>query len=197
MHNTIFGTPFINTFLHHFSVVVLRLSGWKTEGHLPAEAEKCVFIAAPHTSNWDFPLTLLVAFALKLDIYWMGKASLFRFPIGGLMRWLGGIPVNREKSNNLVATSAQALIEAKRPVQLVIPPEGTRSKTRHWKTGFYYIALEAKVPILMAYMDYSRKISGIGPMLIPTGEIENDMQVVKNFYASFKGKNAAQFEIAS
>ena len=113
------------------------------------------------------------------------------------MRWLGGIPVNREKSNNLVATSAQALIEAKRPVQLVIPPEGTRSKTRHWKTGFYYIALEAKVPILMAYMDYSRKISGIGPMLIPTGEIENDMQVIKNFYASFKGKNAAQFEIAS
>ena len=177
-------------------MVVLRLTGWKTEGYLPAEAKKCVFIAAPHTSNWDFPLTLLVAFALKLDIYWMGKASLFRFPIGGLMRWLGGIPVNREKSNNLVATSAQALIEANRPVQLVIPPEGTRSKTRHWKTGFYYIALEAKVPILMAYMDYSRKISGIGPTLIPTGEIENDMQVVKNFYASFKGKNAAQFETA-
>ena len=112
------------------------------------------------------------------------------------MRWLGGIPVNREQSNNLVATSAQALMDADRSVQLVIPPEGTRSKTRHWKTGFYYIALAAKVPILMAYMDYSRKISGIGPMLVPTGDIENDMQVVKNFYAPFKGRNAAQFETA-
>lgn len=196
MRRTVFGTPIINTLLRYFSVLVLRLSGWKTEGHLPPEAHKCVFIAAPHTSNWDFPLTLMVAFALKLDIYWMGKASLFRFPIGGLMRWLGGIPVNREQSNNLVATSAQALMDADRPVQLVIPPEGTRSKTRHWKTGFYYIALAANVPVLMAYMDYSRKISGIGPMLVPTGDIENDMQVVKNFYAPFKGKNAAQFEIA-
>ena len=93
-----------------------------------------------------------------------------------------------------MAASAQALIEADGPVQLVIPPEGTRSKTRYWKTGFYYIALEAKVPILMAYMDYSRKISGIGPLLTPTGNIENDMQVVKDFYAAFKGKNADQFE---
>ena len=112
------------------------------------------------------------------------------------MRWLGGIPVNREQSNNLVAASAQAIVNADRPVQLVIPPEGTRSKTRYWKTGFYYIALEAKVPILMAYMDYSRKISGIGPLLAPTGNIESDMEVVKKFYAPFKGKNADQFEAA-
>lgn len=96
----------------------------------------------------------------------------------------------------MVAVSAQALINADGPVQLVIPPEGTRSKTRYWKTGFYYIALEAKVPILMAYMDYSRKVSGIGPVLLPTGDIENDMQLVKEFYAPFKGKNADQFEAA-
>jgi 1-acyl-sn-glycerol-3-phosphate acyltransferase len=197
MHRTIFKTPIINTLLRHLSIIFLRLSGWKIEGQLPAEASKCVFIAASHTSNWDLPYTLMVAFTLRLNIYWMGKTSIFQFPFDSVMRWLGGIAVNREQSNNLVAVSAQTLIKADGPVQLVIPPEGTRSKTCYWKTGFYYIALEAKVPILMAYVDYSRKISGIGPLLIPTGNIENDMQVVKNFYASCKGKNADQFLVTS
>ena len=193
MHNTIFTTPVVNTFLRKLSITFLKLNGWKVEGALPADASKCVFIAAPHTSNWDLPYTLMVAFALRLNIYWMGKASIFTFPFGSLMRWLGGIAVNREQSNNLVAASAQALRAAKGSVQLVIPPEGTRSKNRYWKTGFYYIAVEAGVPILMAYMDYSKKISGIGPVLHPTGDIEKDMQTVKAFYAPFKGKNADQF----
>lgn len=196
MHRTIFSTPVVNHVLRRLSVLYLRLSGWTVDGHLPGDASKCVFIAAPHTSNWDLPNTLMVAFALRLNIYWMGKASIFRFPFGGLLRWLGGIPVHREQSNNLVAVSAQALINADGPVQLVIPPEGTRRKTRYWKTGFYYIALEAKVPILMTYMDYSRKVSGIGPLLLPTGDIENDMQLIRKFYAPFKGKNAEQFEVA-
>jgi 1-acyl-sn-glycerol-3-phosphate acyltransferase len=194
MHLTLFRTPFVNTVLRSFSVFFLRATGWKIEGSLPAGATKCVFIAAPHTSNWDLPYTLMVAFALRLDIYWMGKHTLFRFPFGLLMRWLGGIPVNRTQSTDLVGMSAQALREANGPIQLVIPPEGTRSKTRYWKTDFYYIALNAKVPILMAYMDYERKVSGIGPMLHPTGDIAQDMLVVKAFYAPFKGKNAQQFE---
>ena len=194
MHTTIFTTPIVNTLLRKFSVFFLKAKGWKIEGALPEGASKCVFIAAPHTSNWDLPYTLMVAFALRLNIYWMGKQSIFTFPFGGLMRWLGGIAVNREASSNLVTASAQALIHAEGPVQLVIPPEGTRSKTRYWKTGFYYIALEANVPILMTYMDYHSKISGIGPMLHPTGDIEKDMEIVKAFYAPFKGKNAEQFE---
>lgn len=194
MHRTIFTTPIINTVLRKFSVFFLKAKGWKIEGSLPEGASKCVFIAAPHTSNWDLPYTLMVAFALRVNIYWMGKQSIFSFPFGGLMRWLGGIPVNRKASSNLVAASAQALIDADGPVQLVIPPEGTRSKTPYWKTGFYYIALSANVPILMAYMDYKRKISGIGPMLHPSGDIEKDMAIVKAFYAPFKGKNAEQFE---
>ena len=194
MHLTLFRTPFVNTVLRSFSVFFLRATGWKIEGSLPAGATKCVFIAAPHTSNWDLPYTLMVAFVLRLDIYWMGKHTLFRFPFGLLMRWLGGIPVNRTQSTDLVGMSAQALREANGPIQLVIPPEGTRSKTRYWKTGFYYIALNAQVPILMAYMDYERKVSGIGPMLHPTGDIAQDMLVVKAFYAPFKGKNAQQFE---
>jgi 1-acyl-sn-glycerol-3-phosphate acyltransferase len=124
----------------------------------------------------------------------MGKSSLFRFPFGGVMRWLGGIAVNREQSTNLVAASADSIRQASGALQLIVPPEGTRSKTRYWKTGFYYIALGAGVPIVMAYMDYERKLSGLGPIFIPTGDIERDMAEIKAFYAPFKGKNAQQFE---
>ena len=194
MHRTIFDTPVVNTVLRALSVGYLRLTGWKVLGSLPAECSKSVFIAAPHTSNWDLPYTLMVAFALRLNIYWMGKEQIFKPPFRGVMMWLGGIPVNRQSANNLVAASAEAIVAADGPVQLIVPPEGTRSKARYWKTGFYYIALGAKVPIVMAYMDYEKKISGLGPMFVPTGDIEADMVAIKAFYAPFKGKNASQFD---
>jgi 1-acyl-sn-glycerol-3-phosphate acyltransferase len=194
MQRTIFTTPVVNTLLRAFSIGFLKLTGWRVEGALPAHAARSVLIAAPHTSNWDLPYTLMVAFALRLNIRWMGKQSLFRAPFGGVMRWLGGISVNREQSTNLVAASAKAIREADGPLQLIVPPEGTRSKTRYWKTGFYYIAREAQVPIVMAYMDYERKISGLGPLFEPTGDVEADMAAIKAFYAPFKGKNAAQFQ---
>ena len=197
MQRTIFTTPVVNSVLRGFSVAFLRLTGWTVDGRLPPEARKSVFIAAPHTSNWDLPYTLMVAFALRLNPYWMGKHSLFKAPFGGLMRWLGGIPVNREQSSNLVAASAEALKRADGPLQLIVPPEGTRSKTRYWKTGFYYIALGAGVPIVMAYMDYATKRSGLGPVFVPTGNAEADMAAIKAFYAPFKGRNPAQFESAA
>lgn len=196
MHRTIFTTPVVNTLLRGFSVAFLRLTGWKVEGALPPQAAKSVFIAAPHTSNWDLPYTLMVAFALRLNPYWMGKHSLFKGAFGPVMRWLGGIAVNREQSNNLVAASAQAIRDADGPLQLIVPPEGTRAKTRYWKTGFYYIAQTAGVPIVMAYMDYATKRSGLGPLFQPTGDVEADMAAIKAFYAPFKGKNADQFESA-
>lgn len=194
MHRTIFSTPIVNTLLRAFSLAYLKLAGWKVMGQLPEAGQKSVFIAAPHTSNWDLPYTLMVAFALRLNIYWMGKASIFNFPFGPLMRWLGGIAVDRSKSNNLVAASAQALQNACGALQLIVPPEGTRSKVRYWKSGFYHIAVAAQVPIVLAYMDYERKISGLGPMFLPSGDLEADMVKIKAFYAPFKGKNAAQFE---
>lgn len=193
MHRTIFDTPVVNTVLRTFSVAFLKLTGWKIVGELPADARKSVFIAAPHTSNWDLPYTLMVAFALRLNIYWMGKAQIFRWPFGPLMRWLGGVAVQREQANNLVAASVQALQTSDGPVQLVVPPEGTRSKVRYWKTGFYYIALGAQVPIVMSFMDYGNKVSGLGPAFVPTGDIEADMVAIKAFYAPFKGKNPDQF----
>jgi 1-acyl-sn-glycerol-3-phosphate acyltransferase len=194
MHRTIFDTPVVNTVLRAGSLAFLRVTGWKVEGHLPPGAAKCVLIAAPHTSNWDLPYTLMVAFVLRLNVYWMGKHSLFGPPFGGVMRWLGGIAVDRDKSNNLVAASAAAIQRADGPLQLVVPPEGTRDKTRHWKTGFYHIAVTAQVPIVLAYMDYERKLSGLGPVFEPTGDVEADMATIKAFYAPFKGRNASQFE---
>ena len=194
MHKTIFDTPVVNTVLRGLSVAILRMAGWKVEGQLPPDCAKSVFIAAPHTSNWDLPYTLMLAFSLRLRVYWMGKQSLFRAPFGGVMRWLGGIPVNREQSSNLVASSAQAMRAAKGPMQLIVPPEGTRGKTRHWKTGFYFIAQEAGVPIVLAFVDYGRKVGGLGPVFEPTGDLERDMADIKAFYAPIKGKNADQFE---
>jgi len=193
MHRTIFTTPIVNTLLRAFSVSFLRLTGWTVEGSLPFGASKSVLIAAPHTSNWDLPYTLMVAFALRLNIYWMGKVQIFRPPFRGLMMWLGGIPVQRETANNLVAASASAITQADGPLQLIVPPEGTRSKARQWKTGFYHIAVSAQVPIVLAYMDYDKKISGLGAIFQPSGDIDTDMAAIKAFYAPFRGRNASQF----
>jgi 1-acyl-sn-glycerol-3-phosphate acyltransferase len=136
---------------------------------------------------------LMVAFTLRLNVYWMGKEQIFKPPFRSVMMWLGGIPVRRESANNVVAASVTALRDADGPLQLVVTPEGTRSKARYWKTGFYYIALGAQVPVVMAFMDYERKISGLGPVFEPTGDIEADMVAIKTFYAPFKGKNPDQF----
>ena len=193
MHRTIFDTPIVNTLLRWGSTVFLRLMGWKVVGKLPPSAAKSVLIAAPHTSNWDLPYTLMVCFVLRLNVYWMGKASIFRPPFRGVMMWLGGISVDRSQSNNLVADSSAAITRATGPLQLIVPPEGTRTGTRYWKTGFYYIASGAGVPIMLAYLDYDKKVGGLGPVFQTTGDIDADMAAIKAFYASVKGKNADQF----
>ncbi len=189
MHRTIFTTPVVNTVLRGFSIAFLKLTGWRVEGALPANTPKSVLIAAPHTSNWDLPYTLMVCFVLRLTPYWMGKASIFKAPFGGVMRWLGGIAVDRSKSNNLVGASAEAIRAADFSLQLIVPPQGTRSETHQWKTGFYYIAQAAQVPIVMAYMDYPNKRSGLGPMFVPTGDVAVEMAAIQAFYAPFTGKN--------
>src|SRR5262252_4734625 len=157
MARTIFDTPIIAPGLHAFSRTALRLLGWSIEGELSPRAARCVVIAAPHTSNWDFPYMLLAAFALGMHIHWLGKASLFRAPFGGVMRWLGGIPVQRDRSNSLVASTVAALQAAPGPLQLVVAPEGTRSRTRQWKTGFHHMACGARLPIQLSYLDWGAR----------------------------------------
>jgi 1-acyl-sn-glycerol-3-phosphate acyltransferase len=194
MHRTLFNTPLVSPVLRALSRAFLRLTGWKAQGALGANARKSVLIAAPHTSNWDLPYTLMAGFAFDLNLYWMGKAALFQPPFGPLMRWLGGIAVDRNSGGNGVVASAGALREAEAPLQLVLAPEGTRGKTRQWRTGFYFIALQAQVPIVLAYMDYRRKVVGLGPEFRPSGHIERDMGEIKRFYAGVQGRNADQFD---
>lgn len=189
---TVFDTPVVNVLLRAFSLLVLKLCGWKVTGSVPADVKKAVFIAAPHTSNWDLPFTLFVAFALRLKIYWMGKEEIFKPPFRGVMMWLGGIPVQRSAAGNMVAASAEAIRDADE-LMLVVSPEGTRSKALYWKTGFYHIAHGAQVPVVMAFLDYERKHGGLGPTLYPTGDLEKDMLLIKDFYKDKRGKRRDLF----
>ncbi|MGH9754382.1 MAG: lysophospholipid acyltransferase family protein [Blastocatellia bacterium] len=151
------------------------------------DVDKLVVIAAPHTSNWDFPVLLGVAFALRVKACWLGKHTLFQWPFGFVSRWMGGIPVYRSASHNMVAQSVEMFRNSEKLI-LAIPPEGTRGKVSYWKTGFYYIALGAETPIAMAFIDYKRKASGVGPTLYPTGDIEADIETIRNFYANVTAK---------
>ena len=194
MARTIFDTPLIQPLLRTGSRGLLRLLGWRVQGSLEARAARCVVIAAPHTSNWDFPFTLLGAFALGMHIRWLGKATLFRAPFGGLMRWLGGIPVHRERSNNLVGASIVALRAAPGPLQLVLSPEGTRRRTSTWKTGFHHIARGAGLPIQLSYLDWGTRCCGLGPLVDPGEDVDADIARIRAFYTPFRGRNADQFD---
>ncbi len=181
MRYTIYDTPVLSFFLQRISLFILGIFGWRLEGKLP-DIPKFVAIAT-HTSNWDFPVTLLLAFALRIKITILGKDSLFCWPFGSLFRWCGVIPIDRTKSSNIVERMIQVFRDSEKLV-LVVTPEGTRKKVKHWKTGFYYIAMGADVPIVLAFIDYNRKAGGIGPMITPTGDIEADIEVIKSFYAN-------------
>ena len=167
--------------------VFLRLSGWRVEGKLPVWASRAVVIAAPHTTNWDLPYMLAVSWVLGIRPCWLGKRELFGAPFGWLMRWLGGIPVDRSRRANLVEEAAQRLREAEH-LFLVVPPSGTRSRAPHWKSGFYHIARAARVPIVCAFLDYERKVGGIGPVIVPSGDIGSDMDRLRVFYREIRGK---------
>lgn len=165
---------------------LLRLVGWDVDPYIPPPA-KYVLIVAPHTSNWDFPYGYLGKMALGLQLHWVGKHTLFRWPYGWLMRWLGGIPVDRRSRNNVIQQLADVFARRERLV-IAITPEGTRSYTPNWKSGFYYTALAAKVPLAMGYIDYRRKRMGISEPFLPSGDLEADMERIRAFYADKTGR---------
>ncbi|WP_437572008.1 lysophospholipid acyltransferase family protein [Sorangium sp. So ce542] len=168
----------------------LSVFGWRVEGvtDLPPKA---VLIAWPHTSNWDFPFTLAVSYVLDLEFSWLGKHTLFEPPFGPFFRWLGGIPVDRRDRNNLVAAVVDVLKQHDE-LKLIIAPEGTRSRTKRWKTGFYYVALGAGVPIILGYLDFPRKRGGILHVFYPTGDIEADIAAIRRYYEGIEGKHASR-----
>ncbi|MCK5695461.1 MAG: lysophospholipid acyltransferase family protein [Desulfobacula sp.] len=166
--------------------MILFCLGWKVKSKLP-DVPKCVMIAAPHTNNWDFFYTVLVAFVMKAQIYAMGKKSLTHGPFGIRMKWFGILPIDRSKSNNIVELTIQQFNSNDKLI-IIVPPSGTRNKVAYWKTGFYYIACGAGVPIALGFIDYGKKTGGIGPLFYPTGDIEADMKEIRQFYADIKRK---------
>lgn len=178
---TIFSTPLLTPVLRLLAIGLLRLSGWQGIGETP-QRQRFVLIGAPHTSNWDFPLMLLVVLKLRLRLYWMGKDSLFPFPVRGLMRWLGGIPIDRSRNHNTVDQVVR-LYQQQDELVVLIPPEGTRKRVERWKTGFYHIANNAGVPIMLGYLDAATRSAGLADYFQPTGDAEQDMEQIRAFYA--------------
>jgi 1-acyl-sn-glycerol-3-phosphate acyltransferase len=195
MQFTIFDIPVLREIIRVLSLLFLKICGWRREGKLP-DIPKYVLIAAPHTSNWDLPFSLAIAFAFRLKICWMGKHTLFRLPFGPLFRWLGGVPIDRTKSRDTVSQIAEVFRERARMVML-IAPEGTRKKVKAWKTGFYHIARGANVPVLLAFLDYMKKVGGFGPLIYLSESLEADMAVIRSFYATVTPKHPAKTCLAS
>jgi 1-acyl-sn-glycerol-3-phosphate acyltransferase len=167
--------------------LVLRLAGWRLHGAIPHDVTRAVVIAAPHTTNWDLLYMLAVSWALGVRPAWLGKRELFWWPLGSVLGWLGGTPIDRSRRGNVVEQAAARLRAAER-LFLVVPPSGTRSRAPHWKSGFYHIARTARVPIVCAFLDYERKVGGIGPVFVPSGDIGADMDRLRVFYRDVRGK---------
>lgn len=166
---------------------ILALLGWKLDENVPVGIDKCVIVMGPHTSNWDFIIGRMawVIYGVKPKI--LIKKELFFFPLGWILRAVGGIPVDRKKNNNMTDFAVN-LFQKEKSLFLVFTPEGTRSYNPNWKKGFYYIARKAQVPIYICYMDYERKMGGVHSVYYPTDNVNEDIAHIKGILKQYKGK---------
>lgn len=179
------------------SKILLRLSGWKIQGDIPADIKKCVIISAPHTSMWDFYYGRLAFYSKGIyKVHFMIKKEMFKFPLGGLLRWLGAIPVDRKKNNNTVVWITKKFHESD-SFLLLITPEGTRKYVENWKRGFYQIAQNANVPVLLGWIDYKKKEAGMGPLFYPTGNYDTDIHEIQKFYIGLNAKYPENFNLTN
>lgn len=175
------GNPFrVTRFMYGLARLIFRLTGWTIEGY-PPHPPRFVLISAPHTSNWDGFLLITAGYLFRVRLSFYIKKEAFFFPFNYLVDYFGGIPIDRKRRRNMVAQAIEDYGKRENLI-LAIPPEGTRGKVDHWKTGFYYIALGAKVPLVLGYIDYKRKVCGLGPAFMPTGDIDKDFKVFREFY---------------
>lgn len=176
----------------------LTALGWTFDNKMPADLHQCVMIAAPHTSNWDSLYTKLAFIVMNIPVKITIKDSYLKPPFGPFIRAMGGIGINRnprqsgEKRPSMVQAMADLFKTHPRLVMLVTP-EGTRSLQPKWKTGFYHVAVQAGVPIALAYLDYAKKEAGVGKIIYPSGDIAHDMQLIMDFYAEIQGKHPERF----
>lgn len=171
---------------HRLGKAWLDGHGWQIRGEIP-DLPRFIVIASPHTTNWDLAFMLAVSWQMGFEVKWIGKHTLFQGPMGPLMRWLGGLPIDRRKRANQVDQAAAAVRGAEK-MMLAIAPEGTRSFSPHWKTGFYHIASTANVPILCGFLDYKHRLAGFGPLVTPSGDVEADFAIMRSFYSPLTGK---------
>jgi len=177
-----------NYFLPWIGKFIFAIFGWGLKNEFP-NIPKFVIIFGPHTSNWDFVFGIAAIFILGAKISWMGKQPFFRKPFGGILRWLGGIPIDRSSSHGVVVTMINQY-KSRDEFILAIAPEGTRKKVERWKTGFYRIATGADVPILMACFDYKNKIISFGPLIYPSGNLNADIEDMQLFFENIRRKKS-------
>jgi 1-acyl-sn-glycerol-3-phosphate acyltransferase len=187
------GTPHRgNALIQRLMIALLRLTGWRFAGADFPDAKRMVLIVAPHTSNWDFPLGVMAMYALRIRGTYLGKHTLFRFPLGIVMRFLGGIPVDRTASQDVVGQTV-AIAQGMDRAIIVIAPEGTRKLTPKWKTGFYRIAQQGGMPIFPVAFDYARKEIRFFPLFHPTGDLEGDLDALRANFTSSMARYPAQY----
>ena len=168
------------------------LTGWKIKGGMPAGIKKCVLIAAPHTSSWDFIYGSFAWTLFGIKLNFLIKKEWFKFPFSPLFRALGGIPVDRGKATHFVDAMVE-LVNSKKEIIVAITPEGTRKKVEKWKTGFYFLALKANIPIVLGKINYVTKTAFIGQSFMPSGNIEKDFEIIRDFFKDAAGKNPENF----
>lgn len=173
--------------------VLFKWMGWKAEVDQPCP-EKCIICVAPHTSNWDFLIAKSYYTAIGRTSNFLMKKEWFRGPLGTVFRSMGGIPVERSRHTSLTDQLAETAAKAER-FSLAVTPEGTRSRVTQWKRGFYYIALKAKLPILLYAIDFPSKRIVCKRTLVPSGDVEKDMREIMDYYKDFKGKHPEKFAI--
>ncbi|WP_375437775.1 1-acyl-sn-glycerol-3-phosphate acyltransferase [uncultured Hymenobacter sp.] len=177
-----------STFWYYVSKAIFRVAGWKLNGVVPPNIRKSMMIAAPHTSNWDFIMARAAFFLMDEDVKLTIKKEWTTIPVlGGLVRSLGGLAVDRSKNNSLVDGMVQ-LFDERDELVILITPEGTRAYQPRWRKGFYFAALGAGVPILLGFLDYKKKEAGVGPAIYPTGDYEADLEKIKAFYRTKSGR---------
>jgi len=170
---------------------LLSLRGWKIPDKPLPKVKKAILIFAPHTSNWDFVTMVMAKFALGVKVRYLGKHTLFYWPYGWFFRSLGGMPVVRHRHDNMVGQVVD-LIDDNENIWLVLAPEGTRSYTPYWKSGFYHIASRSDLPIIMFYLDNKTRTIGHSEAMEVSGNIEQDMQIIADYYTQFEGYNPEQ-----
>jgi len=182
--------------LRIISKIILWLFGWKVQGSFSPGLKKCVLVVAPHTSKWDFIVGRFAFWGLNIKVKFLIKKEQFHFPFKYLFKAMGGIPVDRDNSKSLVGQVAN-LYENNESMIIIITPEGTRSLKPKWKKGFYYIARQANVPIVLGFLDYKRKVGGIGPIMETTGDFEKDFLFIEDFYKDVSARFPENFNLSS